>query len=33
MIKPMDFREVEHLFQSITTYWGLECAKPELEAA
>ena len=31
MIKPVDFREVEHLFQSITHYWGLECAKPELE--
>jgi DNA-binding NarL/FixJ family response regulator len=33
MVKPMDFRAVEHLFQSITQYWGLECAKPELEAA
>jgi len=33
MIKPMDFRAVEHLFESITRYWGLECAKPELEAA
>jgi CheY-like chemotaxis protein len=33
MVKPMDFREVEHLFQSITHYWGLECAKPELEVA
>ena len=33
MVKPMDFREVEHLFESITHYWGLECAKPELEAA
>ena len=31
MIKPMDFRSVEHLFQSITHYWGLECAKPEVE--
>src|SRR6267142_5001892 len=30
MVKPMDFRAVEHLFQSITQYWGLECAKPEL---
>jgi CheY-like chemotaxis protein len=30
MIKPMDFRSVEHLFQSITHYWGLECAKPEV---
>ena len=33
MIKPMDFKAVEHLFESITHYWGLECAKPELEAA
>lgn len=33
MVKPMDFRAVEHLFQSITHYWGLECAKPELEPA
>ena len=33
MVKPVDFKEVEHLFQSITHYWGLECAKPELEAA
>ncbi len=33
MIKPVDFRAVEHLFQSITHYWGLECAKPQLEAA
>jgi CheY-like chemotaxis protein len=32
MVKPMDSRGVEHLFQSITHYWGLECAKPELEA-
>ena len=31
MVKPMEFRAVEHLFQSITHYWGLECAKPELE--
>jgi CheY-like chemotaxis protein len=30
MVKPMNFRAVEHLFQSITHYWGLECAKPEL---
>ena len=30
---PMDYRAVEHLFQSITHYWGLECAKPELEVA
>jgi CheY-like chemotaxis protein len=33
MVKPVDFRAVEHLFQSITHYWGLECAKPELELA
>lgn len=33
MVKPMNYREVEHLFQSITHYWGLECAKPELETA
>lgn len=33
MIKPMNYRAVEHLFESITHYWGLECAKPELEAA
>ena len=32
MVKPVNFREVEHLFESITHYWGLECAKPELEA-
>ncbi len=32
MVKPMDYRQVEHLFQSITQYWGLECAKPELVA-
>ena len=31
MIKPVDYRQVEHLFESITHYWGLECAKPELE--
>lgn len=31
MVKPVDFRAVEHLFESITHYWGLECAKPELE--
>jgi CheY-like chemotaxis protein len=30
MVKPVDFLEVEHLFESITHYWGLECAKPEL---
>jgi CheY-like chemotaxis protein len=33
MVKPMEFKAVEHLFQSITHYWGLECAKPELETA
>jgi len=33
MVKPVDFRAVEHLFQSITQYWGLECAKPEVEMA
>ena len=33
MVKPVDFRAVETLFQSITHYWGLECAKPELEVA
>lgn len=33
MVKPMDFLAVEHLFESITHYWGLECAKPELEPA
>jgi CheY-like chemotaxis protein len=33
MIKPVDFKAVEALFQSITHYWGLECAKPELEPA
>ena len=33
MIKPMDYRAVEHLFECITNYWGLECAKPELEVA
>jgi CheY-like chemotaxis protein len=31
MVKPVDFQEVENLFQSITHYWGLECAKPEVE--
>jgi len=33
MVKPMNYREVESLFQSITHYWGLECAKPEVELA
>jgi len=31
MVKPVNFRAVEHLFESITQYWGLECAKPELK--
>ena len=31
MVKPVDFHAVEHLFETITHYWGLECAKPELE--
>ena len=31
MVKPVDFVSVEHLFQSITHYWGAECAKPGLE--
>ena len=33
MVKPVEFRAVEHLFESITHYWCLECAKPELEIA
>ena len=33
MVKPVNFRAVEHLISSITHYWGLECAKPELEPA
>lgn len=33
MVKPVDYKEVQHLFESITHYWGLECAKPELEMA
>ena len=33
MVKPVDYKAVEHLFNSITQYWGLECAKPELEMA
>ncbi|HHY85415.1 MAG TPA: response regulator [Verrucomicrobia bacterium] len=33
MVKPVNFLAVEHLFQSITHYWGLECAKPEIELA
>ena len=32
MVKPMDYHAVERLFESITHYWGLECAKPDLEA-
>jgi CheY-like chemotaxis protein len=31
MIKPVDFHEVEHLFQSILKYWGQQCAQPALE--
>ncbi|MDB6121047.1 MAG: two-component system response regulator [Pedosphaera sp.] len=31
MIKPVNFKAVEGLFASITHYWGLECAKPEIE--
>ena len=33
MVKPVDYRAVEHLFKSITQYWGLECAKPEVQTA
>ncbi|HZL42552.1 MAG TPA: response regulator [Verrucomicrobiae bacterium] len=33
MVKPVSLRAVEHLFESITNYWGIECAKPELEIA
>ncbi len=33
MVKPVNFKAVEHLFESITHYWGLECAKPVLEMA
>jgi CheY-like chemotaxis protein len=32
MVKPVNYRAVERLFESITHYWGLECAKPGLEA-
>ncbi len=32
MVKPVNFRAVERLFGSITHYWGLECAKPGIEA-
>ena len=31
MVKPVNFHAVEHLFETITHYWGLECAKPGLE--
>jgi CheY-like chemotaxis protein len=31
MVKPVDFQAVQDLFQSIIRYWGIECAKPELE--
>ncbi|HXT13886.1 MAG TPA: response regulator [Candidatus Angelobacter sp.] len=30
MVKPVNFQAVERLFESITHYWGLECAKPNL---
>ncbi|MEO6183028.1 MAG: response regulator [Verrucomicrobiota bacterium] len=33
MVKPMEFKAIEHLFLSITHYWGMECAKPEMEMA
>ena len=33
MVKPVNYRAVERLFESITHYWGLECAKPDLERA
>jgi CheY-like chemotaxis protein len=33
MVKPVNYRAVERLFESITHYWGLECAKPGLETA
>jgi hypothetical protein len=33
MVMPANFRAVEHLIESITQYWVLECAEPELEAA
>jgi CheY-like chemotaxis protein len=33
MVKPLNFNAVEHLFESITYYWGQQCAKPELELA
>lgn len=28
MIKPVNFREVENLFERIMEYWGRQCAKP-----
>jgi CheY-like chemotaxis protein len=33
MIKPVDFRAVEDLFEAITRYWGSKCAAPDLELA
>ena len=30
MVKPVNYQAVERLFESITHYWGLECAKPGL---
>jgi CheY-like chemotaxis protein len=32
MVKPVDFQSVENLFQSIIHYWGLQCARAEVEA-
>jgi len=32
MVKPVNYQAVERLFESITHYWGLECAKPGLAA-
>lgn len=32
MVKPVSYRAVERLFETITHYWGLECAKPGLES-
>ena len=33
MVKPVDFQQVQNLFQSIIHYWGMESAKPEVEVA
>ncbi len=32
MVKPVNYQAVERLFESITHYWGLECAKPGIES-